>query len=110
MKSRLEIDKYGTKYWKLPNGELHKEDGPAIEYNDETKIWYKNGKRHRLDNPAIEFPNGFTQWLVNGVLHREDGPAIHDISGYSEWWLNGEKYSKEEYKKKMRLKKLEHIL
>ena len=55
--------------------------------------------------------DGVKEWrLPGGDLHREDGPAIHDISGYSEWWLNGEKYSKEEYKKKMRLKKLEHIL
>ena len=64
MKSKLEINKYGNKYWKSPNG----------------------------------------------LFHREDGPAIEIANGYKEWFLNGIKYTEQEYKKKMRLKKLEHIL
>ena len=36
----------GNKYWHL-NGELHREDGPAVEYSDGTKVWYLNDKRHR---------------------------------------------------------------
>lgn len=34
----------GTKLWYL-NGELHRENGPAIEYRDGAKQWYLNGKR-----------------------------------------------------------------
>jgi hypothetical protein len=28
------IDSYGNKHWDNDNGELHREDGPAIEYSD----------------------------------------------------------------------------
>ena len=34
----------GDKLWYL-NGERHREDGPACEYNDGTKQWFLNGKR-----------------------------------------------------------------
>ena len=47
-----EIDEYGIKRWKL-NGELHREDGPAIEFSDGSKYWYKHDKPHRLDGPAV---------------------------------------------------------
>ena len=69
----MEIDEDGTKRWSL-SGELHREDGPAIEY-----------------------ANGSKFWCINGELHREDGPAIELASGYKEWWLSGCQYSKEEY-------------
>ena len=26
------------------NGELHREDGPAIEWSDGTKVWWVNGE------------------------------------------------------------------
>ena len=87
MKSKLKIDEHGTKRWKLPNGLFHREDGPAIE-----------------------IANGYKEWWLNGDLHREDGPAIEYKDGYNEWYLNGINYSEQKYKKKMRLKKLKHIL
>jgi hypothetical protein len=37
------------------NGELHREDGLAVESPDGYTAWYKNGKRHREDGPAIEY-------------------------------------------------------
>ncbi len=45
---------------------LHREDGPAVEYEDGSKAWFVNGKYHRLDGPAIEYANGFREWFVNG--------------------------------------------
>ncbi len=33
------------KYWCL-NGELHREDGPAIEYSTGDKFWYLKGKKY----------------------------------------------------------------
>jgi len=39
---KVEIDGNGDKFWFL-NDELHREDGPAIEYADGTKLWYLNG-------------------------------------------------------------------
>jgi hypothetical protein len=42
MKSKLTTYKNGYKVWKLPNGDFHKEDGPAIEYIGGDKLWYIN--------------------------------------------------------------------
>jgi hypothetical protein len=55
----------GDKYWYL-NGELHREDGPAVEWADGSKHWYLNSKRHREDGPAIEYANGDKSWYLNG--------------------------------------------
>jgi hypothetical protein len=37
-----------------------------------TKYWYLNGKLHREDGPAVEYENGNNHWYLNGKLHRED--------------------------------------
>ena len=42
-KSKCKIRPDGSKCWYL-NGELHCEDGPAIEWPDGVKYWYLNGK------------------------------------------------------------------
>jgi hypothetical protein len=63
MEASLNIGKYGTKYWILPNGEYHREDGPAIEYVNGHKSWWLNGKRHRIDGPAIECVDGDKYWF-----------------------------------------------
>ena len=54
---------------------------------------------------------GIKYWVCDGQIHREDGPGIEYINtGTKSWYLNGENYSEEEYKKKLRLIKLEKIL
>jgi len=87
MKSKLSIDKHGSKRWKLPNGNLHREDGLAIEYG-----------------------SGDKEWWVNGKLHRENGPAIEDDDGDKYWFLKGIEYSEQEYKYEMRSIKLKLLL
>jgi hypothetical protein len=52
------------------NGDLHRIDGPAIEWFDGTNSWWINGLRHREDGPAIEWTNGSKEWYINGKLHR----------------------------------------
>ena len=47
---------------------LHREDGPAAEWYEGSKTWYKNGKRHRMDDPAFEHVNGSKSWCINDVL------------------------------------------
>ena len=64
------------------------------------KQWYLNGQRHREDGPAIEFNNGSQLWYLNGQLHREDGPAIELADGTKKWWLNGQQLTKEEWEKR----------
>jgi hypothetical protein len=54
----------GRKYWS--NGELHRVDGPAIEFFDGRKFWYKNGELHRADGPAVEYSTGYKEYWVNG--------------------------------------------
>jgi hypothetical protein len=76
----------------LLDGELHREDGPAIEHANGDKEWYLNGELHREDGPAIEHADGTKEWWLNGELHREDGPAIEHADGDKEWFLNGERH------------------
>tara|TARA_R110002126_G_scaffold60959_3_gene158117 strand:- start:3588 stop:3974 length:387 start_codon:yes stop_codon:yes gene_type:complete len=90
----------GTKKWYL-NDELHRIDGPAIEYSSGAKHWYLNGKLHREDGPAIEYSSGSKHWYLNGERHREDGPAIEWADEYKYWYLNGEIYCEEEFNNKM---------
>jgi hypothetical protein len=76
MKSKLSIDTRGSKRWKLPNGNLHREDGPAIEYSNGDKSWYINGLRHREDGPAIEYSDGDKDWFINDTYYTEKGYKI----------------------------------
>ena len=72
-----------------------------------TKHWYLNGKHHRENEPAVEYNNGTKYWYLNGEHHREDGPAIEYGDGTKYWCLNDKKYSEEKYKIQMRKRKLE---
>ena len=90
----------GDKYWYL-NGEIHREDGPAVEWADGSKFWWLNGKLHREDGPAKEWANGDKYWYLNDKLHREDGPAIECANGDKCWYLNGEGMTQEEHKAAM---------
>jgi len=56
----------GDKFWRL-NDKLHREDGPAIEYNNGSKCWYLNDKLHREDGPAMEYINGDKFYFLNDV-------------------------------------------
>ena len=80
----------GDKYWFL-NGQLHREDGPAIECRDGNKRWVRNGQLHRVDGPAVMYAKGSMEWFLDGVLHREDGPAIEYANGTKYWYLRGVK-------------------
>lgn len=76
-------------------GELHREDGPAVEWSDGTREWYLSGLIHREDGPAVEQSDGARGYYRNGRPHREDGPAWEWADGTREWWLNGERYDTE---------------
>jgi hypothetical protein len=54
MKSKLTTTEYGGKIWKLPNGDYHRENGPAIVYSDGYKSWWIDGimyteQKHRYE-------------------------------------------------------------
>jgi len=64
--TNLWIDKNGTKKWYNSNGEYHREDGPAIEWTNGSKEWFRNGKRHREDGPGWEGSDGNKAWYIDG--------------------------------------------
>jgi hypothetical protein len=66
------------------------------------KFWYLNDQLHREDGPAIEYSNGTKFWYLNDELHREDGPAAEYSDGTKGWFLNGVELSEEEYNNKMK--------
>jgi hypothetical protein len=59
------IDKYGYKRW-YQRGELHRDDGPAVEFATGYNAWYQHGFRHRDDGPAINYPSGLKEWYLSG--------------------------------------------
>ena len=96
IKYTVKVYSSGNKFWFL-NGDWHREDGPAVEWADNSKQWFLNGKCHREDGPAIEWADGSKQWFLNGKCHREDGPAIELADGGKFWYLNGKEYTEQEY-------------
>jgi hypothetical protein len=62
----------GDQKWCLPNGKLHREDGPAYISNAGSKWWYFNGELHREDGPAVEYLNGYKSWWIHDKLIHVD--------------------------------------
>ncbi len=76
-------------YW-YQDGELHRDDGPAIIEPDGTQHWYQHGELHRDDGPARIWLDGKQHWYQHGKLHRDDGPAIIESNGTQIWYQHGE--------------------
>ena len=69
---------------------------PVCEIDaDGNKEWFLNGELHREDGPAIEFANGNKAWYLHGKYHREDGPAFEGTSGWHRWCLEDEEVEPE---------------
>ena len=79
----------GVRIWFNKDGQVHREDGPAMEHPSGQREWWIKGELHREDyGPTIENGN-YQEWWQNGHLHREDGPATTYENGQREWWING---------------------
>ena len=98
---KVKVDDKGTKRWYNEKDELHRLDGPAIEYSDGYKSWWQNDRFHRLDGPAVDHIDGYKAWWVNGQLHRLDGPAVEYANGAKEWFIEDIEYTEEEFKAKI---------
>jgi hypothetical protein len=102
---RKETDSHGAIRYYNDLNQLHREDGPAIEWANGDKIWYRNDQCHREDGPAIVYADGTKWWCRNHQQHREDGPAIEYSNGKKEYWLLGIQYkTKKDYLKRLKLK------
>ena len=95
--SNPEMDSVGNKRWYNAADQLHRLDGPAIEYAYGDKEWWVNGQRHRLDGPAIERADGSKSWYQNGQLHRLDGPTVEYPNGTKFWYLYGKELTEAEH-------------
>ncbi len=71
------------------DGELHRDDGPAIIYADGTQEWYQHGRKHREGGPSVIWPSGTQMWHQHGELYREDGPAVIWAGGTQVWVQHG---------------------
>jgi hypothetical protein len=70
----------GNKYWRLPNGTIHRVGGPAIEYTTGARVWCINGEYHREDGPAIENSDGTVEWWYRNK--RIDVDNLKDFQRY----------------------------
>lgn len=77
--SNLVIDTQGNKSWYNSKGEFHRLDGPALEFANGDKFWYKNNQLHRLDGPACDYADGIKLWLREGSLYSLVDPAIDEM-------------------------------
>ena len=94
------VDSYGNTFWYKDQEHtlLHRLGGPAFTSSGMSS-WYQNGQLHREDGPAIEFATGGEEWYQNGKLHRVDGAAINWANGTKSWYLNGKKITQEQHKR-----------
>ena len=62
--------------------------------------WYKVEIRewHREDGPAIEWDDGDKEWYQHGMLHRDDGPAMVWASGDVAYYIRDKLVTEEEYR------------
>ena len=65
LKYRIEVDTRGTRRYYNNLGQLHRLDGPAVEYADGDKYWYQNDQFHRTNGPAIMLADGRKWWYLN---------------------------------------------
>jgi len=82
--TKMYIDIYGSKIYKNSKGSLHRLNGPAIEYSDGDKYWFKEGSCHRTDGPAREYSDGDKEWYLffKGLEEKEFNSWISRIQKY----------------------------
>jgi len=66
-------------------------------YENRTEWYNLDGQLHREDGPAVEYVKGDKYWRINGQYHREDRPAIEYVDGSKEWYINGQELTEEEF-------------
>lgn len=68
IKAQVRITHDNNKFWFLPGTELiHREDGPAVEWDHGGREWWIQGNLHREDGPAVIWPDGTVRWYLDGV-------------------------------------------
>ena len=75
----------------------------TVEVYNGKNFWFKENTKilHRENGPAVEWPDGSKQWFKNGLEHRENGPAEEWATGVKNWWLDGRPITETEALKKI---------
>ena len=94
------INSFGVSWYS--EGNLHREDGPAID-SLYSKEWWIYGFRHREDGPASIHTDGTEEWYQYGFRHREAGPAIICCNGVKLYYLCGVHYTYKDYYKLLKI-------
>ena len=94
---RVVVDSDGSRRYYNADGQLHREDGPAVVCSSGTREWWQNGQLHREDGPAQVGSDGTKLWCINGKYHRVGGPAIEWHNGMKYWFLHGTCLTKQQY-------------
>ena len=55
LKYRIDVDTRGTRRYYNNLGQLHRLDGPAVEYANGDKFWMINGRVHRREYARVVF-------------------------------------------------------
>src|ERR1700691_5670336 len=66
-----------------------------VEYSSGNIHYFLNREFHREDGPAIIWDDGTIFYCLYGKLHREDGPAIIYKNGALRYYLNDNNITKE---------------
>jgi len=72
LKYRVEVDEYGNRRHYNHLGQLHCEEGPAVEWEGGAVEWYQNGIRHCASGPAVEYAGGYREWWLHGTQYTQD--------------------------------------
>ncbi len=69
IESICEKDQSGSDCWYRKDDHLvlHRDNAPAIIWDDGSEFWYYNGLNHRDDGPAVIHHNGEMKWYCQGV-------------------------------------------
>ena len=82
-------------YW--VKGKLHRTEGPAIQRADGSFSYYVEGEIHRTDGPAIQWADGTIEYYVKGKLHRTDGPAVQWADGDFQYWVEDKHFTEADF-------------
>ena len=63
----LQISSVGTRYWYY-NNLTHRDNGPAIEYKNGDKFYYKKGHLSRLDGPSVYIGKN-KYYYINNIIY-----------------------------------------
>jgi hypothetical protein len=69
------VDQSGSTIWVLKDNPsiIHRDDGPAIIWDDGSEFWYSSGVNHREDGPSATYAGGTMHWHVFGTNYDFSG-------------------------------------